>query len=377
MQYLNNDRKLGLSGLMRVKNDAETLAQSIDSCIDALDELIITYHECTDGSVQIIENKKLQYPNKILVIPYPYHVIGVGATQEEYEYAKTLPIGHPQLLATYYNNALQYVNYKYVMKIDADQIYFSEDLKELRDSIVNGVHQNRLARLCGKVVNVFCQKRGNKRIWSKWHLVHWLQYIVVPLFRKQYMDYAVSELLKGNGYLSLSGVNVLRYKGQWFAPLGYKFAESSFRYERIPDDMVWPYNGLGDHLVFEANEKTDFYPLDFQIPLTLDKRVLIECFRCPQGNRYILGLYWFHFKPMREISNNQNILYYLKEHSVTLVPIGQLGRVSFGHFMKFLDETREDYYIKRNYYNFVHNLGKREVRIYSGLLKRINYGKAS
>ena len=79
---------------------------------------------------------------------------------------------------------------------------------------------------------------------------------------------------------------------------------------------------------------------------------------------------------MREISNNQYILY-LKEHSVTLVPIGQLGRVSFGHFMKFLDETREDYYIKRNYYNFVHNLGKREVRIYSGLLKKINYGKAS
>ena len=70
---------------MRVKNEAQTLAQSIDSCIEALDELIITYHECTDGSVQIIESKKLQHPNKIIVIPYPYHIIGVGATDEEYE----------------------------------------------------------------------------------------------------------------------------------------------------------------------------------------------------------------------------------------------------------------------------------------------------
>ena len=70
---------------MRVKNEAQTLAQSIDSCIEALDELIITCHECTDGSVQIIESKKLQHPNKIIVIPYPYHIIGVGATDEEYE----------------------------------------------------------------------------------------------------------------------------------------------------------------------------------------------------------------------------------------------------------------------------------------------------
>ena len=117
MQYKNNKRKIGLTGLMRVKDDAETLAQSIDSCIDALDELIITYNDCTDGSVQIIENKKLQYSEKILVIPYSYHVFGVDSSVEEYEYAKTLPVGHPQLLASYYNNALQYANFKYVMKI--------------------------------------------------------------------------------------------------------------------------------------------------------------------------------------------------------------------------------------------------------------------
>ena len=145
MHYINPNRKLGLSGLMRVKNDAQTLACSIDSCIDALDELIITYNDCTDDSPRIIEEKRQQYPDKIIVIPYPYHIYGVDASEEEYEYAKTLPIGHPQLLASYYNNALQYVNYKYVMKIDADQVYFTQKLKSLRDDIVNGIKQNKLA----------------------------------------------------------------------------------------------------------------------------------------------------------------------------------------------------------------------------------------
>ncbi len=350
MQYLNNDRKLGLSGLMRVKNDAETLAQSIDSCIDALDELIITYHECTDGSVQIIENKKLQYPNKILVIPYPYHVIGVGATQEEYEYAKTLPIGHPQLLATYYNNALQYVNYKYVMKIDADQIYFSEDLKELRDRIVNGVHQNRLARLCGKVVNVFCQKRGNKRIWSKWHLVHWLQYIVVPLFRKQYMDYAVSELLKGNGYLSLSGVNVLRYNDEWYTVFGCKWEGG----------ISWPYNGTGDHLVFESNEQTEYLPWNYTNGS--GKQVMIERFVYPRGKSFFLtGFYWFHLKTMKEPYYSQ-FLSYFRKHSDALLPVDSLRKISFNRLLGYLKNYEDlHFFYRRIYYSFVHNLDKKAI----------------
>ena len=369
MQYLNNDRKLGLSGLMRVKNDAATLAQSIDSCIDALDELIITYHECTDGSAQIIESKNLQYPDKILVIPYPYHVIGVGATDEEYEYAKTLPVGHPQLLATYYNNALQYVNYKYVMKIDADQIYFSHALKELRDGIVNGVHQNGLARLCGKVVNVFCQKRGNKRIWSKWHLMHWLQYIVVPLFRKQYKTYAVSELLKGDGYLSLSGVNVFRYNDQWYAPLGRMS-------EGVVGTLRWPYNGAGDHLIFEADEQTEYIP--FIYPMlggAPGEGVLIERFKHPQKEIFLLWFYWFHFRPMKSIENKEFISFF-KDNFRTMPPVSRLEKMSFNGLSKYLNINDKYDFNLRNYFGFVHLLGKNEIKNHIELLKGLDYGEA-
>ena len=144
MQYLNSNRKLGLTGLMRVMNDAETLAKSIDSCVNSLDELVITFNDCTDESPRIIEQKKQQYPDKIKVVPYPYHVMGVDLTDDEYAYVKSLPSDAPCLLATYYNNALQYVNFKYVVKIDADQIYFSSGLLALRNYIVHGVKQGRI-----------------------------------------------------------------------------------------------------------------------------------------------------------------------------------------------------------------------------------------
>ena len=349
MQYKNNDRKLGLSGLMRVKDDAATLAQSIDSCIDAVDELIITYHDCTDGSVQIIESKKLQYPNKIIVVPYPYHVIGVGATEEEYEYAKTLPAGHPQLLASYYNNALQYVNFKYVVKIDADQFYFTQALQELRNAIVKGVKQNKLARLCGRLINeVFCQRRGNRRIWSKYHPIHYLQYVFVPIFRKQYLEYAISELLKGNGYLSLSGVNVLRIENQWYSPV-----------------TLWPFNGIGDHLVFEADEKTEFIPWDFKPSsgrrtlVDPSMSVMIERFDYPRDKIiFLLGFFWFHLKAMKD---NQFVSD-LTGHMEELLSIDRFWEVSFNSLMCHLDETRSDYYYKRNFHNFVYNLDKKTIK---------------
>lgn len=61
------ERPVGVSGLMRVKNEARWVAQSIDTCIDALDELIICYQSCSDETPWIIEQKRRQYPDKIKV----------------------------------------------------------------------------------------------------------------------------------------------------------------------------------------------------------------------------------------------------------------------------------------------------------------------
>lgn len=63
--HLNRPRPVGVTGLLRVKNDAEFLALCIDSCIEALDELVIVYQPCDDDSPRIIESKRRQYPDKI------------------------------------------------------------------------------------------------------------------------------------------------------------------------------------------------------------------------------------------------------------------------------------------------------------------------
>ena len=40
---------------MRVKNDGQFIERCIESCIDALDELIVVHNDCTDNSVAEID----------------------------------------------------------------------------------------------------------------------------------------------------------------------------------------------------------------------------------------------------------------------------------------------------------------------------------
>ena len=55
---ISEHERMGVSGIMRVKNDAQFVQQSIDSCIDALDELIIVYNDCMDNSADLIFEKQ-------------------------------------------------------------------------------------------------------------------------------------------------------------------------------------------------------------------------------------------------------------------------------------------------------------------------------
>lgn len=127
-------RRCGVSGILRVKNDAEFLADSIESCIEALDELIIVYNDCTDQSPEIIKIKAKQYCNKIKYYEYKPKIYSNNLSEEEYKFIKSQPEDSPHLLANYYNFALSKVTYEFVMKIDADQIYLTSELKLLCDA---------------------------------------------------------------------------------------------------------------------------------------------------------------------------------------------------------------------------------------------------
>ena len=51
----NKMEKKRVAGIMRVKNDGMFIEACIESCIDALDELIVVHNDCTDNSVDEIE----------------------------------------------------------------------------------------------------------------------------------------------------------------------------------------------------------------------------------------------------------------------------------------------------------------------------------
>mgnify|MGYP001102143693 CR=1 FL=1 len=124
--------KNGLSGIMRVKNEARFVAACIDSCIEALDELVIVYNDCTDKTPEIMECKRQQYPDKIKIYPYNHHILATNLSKEELDYVMSLPEDSPILFCSQCNFALSKVSYKYAMLIDADQLYFADEIKKWR-----------------------------------------------------------------------------------------------------------------------------------------------------------------------------------------------------------------------------------------------------
>jgi hypothetical protein len=115
----------GISGLMRVKNEEKTVRQSVESVINTVDEIVVIYHSCTDNSVSILEELVKKYPTKIKLYEYKQHVIPANTNS----YIKGFD--EKFSLANYYNFGLLKCRYKWFLKIDADQIYFEEELKSL------------------------------------------------------------------------------------------------------------------------------------------------------------------------------------------------------------------------------------------------------
>ena len=76
-----------------------------------------------------------QYPDKIRVFEYRPSVYPlIDLDEEELEKAKLLPPDSIHTLAGYCNYALSKASYRYAVKIDADQVYFTDRLKHICDA---------------------------------------------------------------------------------------------------------------------------------------------------------------------------------------------------------------------------------------------------
>ena len=298
-----NYKKHRVSGIMRVKNDGPFIRRCIESCIDALDELIVVHNDCTDNSVEEIEKMVAKYPDKIRRYEYPHKILGFGLTRKEFEFVKNLPEGSPELLSTYYNFALSKVTSEYALKIDADQEYFTDTLKEWCDFMRGCKPMSMSLKIfAGKVFQYYLSLFRKLSVKSGRVLPMmpmWLAKTAYPA----YINYAKYLFSHERGSLALSGVNILE-TDKILVSMAH---DSKLSY------IHGPFNGIGDTVLFKMNDSLRFEKAvydDYNSSDTKDGEFSVaEVFNLSLRIMYI-GFFWTHLRAMRPGAYEQSLKAY-------------------------------------------------------------------
>lgn len=358
---INDKHKVGVSGIMRVKNDAEFIRASVESCISALDELIVVYNDCTDNSPQIIAEIQSKYPDKIKVFEYKHKIYSINLSKEEYEYAKSLPLDSPHLLCNYYNFALSKATCKYAMKIDADQIYFTEKLKWWCDIFRGKKVRYSLATILGGVIWTY------SRIVSK---INFMSKRIIPLmslhktefFWDCYSNFVAHLVQKTKRPVSLSGVDVFKDK-EWYVTVGLK---------NPINNILPPYNGVGDHLIFKVGKDTYYRPDDceFYNNLRSDSYTLIERFEHAQGNPISIGICWYHINAMRG-SVAPKVLTAKDKYPEFFVPINEFVNSDYNKDIEPMEDKQMVVHYQNILFQFIHQYNAFDIKTYLNKLNNI------
>lgn len=283
------NRRPGVSGIMRVRNDGEFIEMSIESCIDALDELIIVYNDCTDDSPAIIEKICQRYPDKIKVYAYKPHILAWNLSDKQISDIMDGSIPMENTLAGYCNYALSKTTCEYVLKIDADQIY----------------NTSQMISLC----NCYRCSSADGHLSLKKHIFLWLTKILLTLSikshiglrllrNKKYISYYQKCLLeyikKDKVTVSLSGINVIVVDATIYIPLGQRL-QGGF-------NILGPFNGVGDTCIFRVTDKTHFKPIvdEAYNMLIGGKKNVIETFCGKERSWAYCTPIWLHLNACRK-----------------------------------------------------------------------------
>ena len=165
LSQLTKERPLGVTCF---------LAACIESCIEGLDELIAVYHNCTDETANILKRKQSKYPDKIKIFEYHPYIYPIDLADEQFQEIMNLPKDSIHLLSGYTNYAISKVTYRYAIKIDSDQLFFSESFKKYCDAYrtEQKVRINPLEQIAYKLytsyLHNFKKDKSPKRKWQDW-----------------------------------------------------------------------------------------------------------------------------------------------------------------------------------------------------------------
>lgn len=341
----------GLSGLIRTRNEAKLLGPCIDSCIDALDELIVVYYDCTDETLQVLEEKKRLYPEKLKIYAYNHDVLSFDMTLEEFEYTKTLPDDSPRLYCNLCNFGLSKMQYKYAMKIDADQIYFADEIKKWRDVCCgNNTVKWHYSFILGYIFTIYFSLYRRLSLKFNRPILWLLPNFLISFIIDKYLNLAKWKLLQGKVCIALSGVNLFK-DDKWYIPFD--------KYNIHP-----PYNGEGDTVIFKLSEET-YYSRRYSDKITYS---CTELFHQPYKMMFA-GPVWFHLHANRTYCV-EKVRKVKKEHPELFVSVNDFLKMSYKDVLKKMDPQVNTLY-QRILFALVHKMGLNTIRKHLPLLEKI------
>lgn len=340
-----------VSGFLRVKNEGIFIERCVESCINALDELIIVYNDCTDNSEEEIDRMVAKYPHKIRSYKYPHHVLGMYITKEEFDVAKDLPEGDPALFSTYSNFALQKITSEYAVKIDADQVYFTEQLKSWCDFLRECKPQKRTFKVVlGYLFSIYVSVYRSLSLKAGRVLPlvpSWLLRIFYPV----YICYAKYLFSHDRTCLALSGVNVLETK-----EVGISMGHTLKGFKAFH-----AFNGCGDTVIFKMDKSVRFEKFimpEYNPPYTQSYSVF-EVFKAPCQKIMFVGFFWKHLSMMRTTLVNQALALHRADKGAFL-SINKFEKLKYSEIMNQSPDNVCPLY-QRILYAFIYKANKHNL----------------
>ena len=257
-----------------------SVAECVDSCIDALDELIITYNKSSDNTEEILKEYEKKYPDKIRLYYYEPNIIKYSENEYKIKYSEI------HYLPNYYNYGYLKIKYRYYMKIDADQIYFIDKLLKIREALLSGINASETLNKLLKIDKVswyipIKKLRNNFRT-----------YYIKKLFNIKDKDYkfnGVEELLNLKDFIMYSRIKHGDNYCLIFGGFDLVLNNNSFCL-----NISNVYNGCyGDHFIIIPNKKYVYHLYEYSG---------LEILDIP-NNHCIVGLAWVHLGSVKRCYN--------------------------------------------------------------------------
>lgn len=81
VDFSRANKKPGLSGIVRLKNEAEFARLAIESFLPHFDEIIIVYNDCTDATPEIVADLAARFPARVKAYHYLPRVVPIGSRE--------------------------------------------------------------------------------------------------------------------------------------------------------------------------------------------------------------------------------------------------------------------------------------------------------